>query len=222
MSTGPGTFRANIPPLDIEGIERDLVRIPAVRSARVVVRNDELQEIHVVCGGPRAAKLVGRDVQSLLAAQWGLDVDHRKVSVVQVAEDEEPLAVAVAPAPVPVMLATVMQLAVSSGGHAEASVSIDLGGTRGAGSATGDSSWRGQQRAVAEATLDAVATLDPSVDGYGVADVLVSAIGGESVAVVSLIGVQAGLEVRTVGAAAVGSRGELRAVADAVLRAFRH
>ena len=158
-------------------------------------------------------------MQSLLAAQWGVDVDHRKVSVVQVADDDEP---AVVDAPAASTVAAVLQLAVSSGSRAEASISVEVGGTQGVGSGSGEASWRGQQRAVAEATLDALATLDPSAAGFRLGEVLVSPVGGESVVVVLLAGVGGGIESRACGAAAVGARGELHAVADAVLRAFRH
>src|SRR5882762_3074901 len=89
MSINPGAFRANQPVLDIPAIERDLGRITAVTSARVVVEDEQLREVHLVCAGGRSPKLVGRDAQSLLAARWGIDVDHRKVSVVQIVGEEE-------------------------------------------------------------------------------------------------------------------------------------
>src|SRR5437764_10186447 len=88
MSLGPGSFRANAPDLDIDAVERDLARIPAVTSARVIVEDQLLTEVHIVCGPGRSPKLINRDVQSLLAARWGVDVDHRKVSVVQLADEE--------------------------------------------------------------------------------------------------------------------------------------
>src|SRR5207237_460293 len=126
MSMSPGAFRANTPPMDPEAMERDLTRIPAVTSARVMIEDDELREVHVVSGGNRSPKLIGRDVQSLLAAQWGIDVDHRKVSVVQLDDGddvqvmEEPAA-DTSPAPAPQTMAArtpaVTGLAVSLSGH---------------------------------------------------------------------------------------------------------
>src|SRR5687767_10042236 len=89
MSMSSGAFRANAPDVDIPAMERDLSRIPAVSSARIVIQGDEVHEVHIVCGTGRSPKLIGRDVQSLLAARWGVDIDHRKVSVVQLEDGEE-------------------------------------------------------------------------------------------------------------------------------------
>jgi hypothetical protein len=63
-------------------LEADLRRIQGVQSARVVGDN-EPTEIHVVSSPGRPAKQVVRDVQSLAAARFGLSIDHRIVSVVQ-------------------------------------------------------------------------------------------------------------------------------------------
>ena len=63
-------------------LEQDLLRVPGVRSARVI-GGDVPTEIHVVTTSKRSPKQVVRDVQSLAAAGFGIPIDHRIVSVVQ-------------------------------------------------------------------------------------------------------------------------------------------
>jgi hypothetical protein len=70
-------------------LEADLTRIQGVSSVRIV-GEDEPTEIHVVSSRARPAKQVVRDVQSLAAARFGMVIDHRIVSVVQL--EEEPRA----------------------------------------------------------------------------------------------------------------------------------
>ena len=64
-----------------------LLKIPQVLS--VQVRGSETgapREIHVVTNSSRTPKQIVRDVQSLAAAAFGVKIDHRIVSVVQIEE----------------------------------------------------------------------------------------------------------------------------------------
>jgi hypothetical protein len=71
----------------LQRLQEELQRIPAVRSARVI-GNDQPTEIHIVAGSERSAKQLVRDVQSLSAAGFGMTIDHRIVSVVQLEGDD--------------------------------------------------------------------------------------------------------------------------------------
>lgn len=66
-------------------LETDLQKVPGVRDARVV-GVDKPSEIHIVASGVRSPKQVVRDVQSLASAGYGMPIDHRIVSVVQLEE----------------------------------------------------------------------------------------------------------------------------------------
>lgn len=233
MSTGPGAFRANAPAIDVEAMQRDLSRIPAVTSARVVLEGDELREVHVVCGSSRSPKLVGRDVQSLLAARWGVDIDHRKVSVVQLegAEDAsspegDPEVVTAPTTPPPAPRAgpgkvVIDNLSVSlTRTGAEATVVVTMGDQQSAGTARGVPSWAGQLRLAATATLAALAHGDSRLASFAVADVASVRMGSEAVIVTTLTGWADGVESNLAGAAPIGSAGELRAAAESVLRAL--
>ena len=70
--------------------QEDLQRIPGVKSARVV-GTDAPSEIHIIATVDRPAKQLVRDVQSLATAGFGLSIDHRIVSIVQLeGEDQSP------------------------------------------------------------------------------------------------------------------------------------
>ena len=73
----------------LEDVERALTGLKDVRSARIVT-NDAggILEIHVVADTARSAKMVARDVESILVAKIGLSIDHRKISVAQVEGEE--------------------------------------------------------------------------------------------------------------------------------------
>ena len=60
-----------------------------MRSARIVTNDTGgILEIHVVADTARSAKMVARDVESILVAKIGLSIDHRKISVAQVEGEE--------------------------------------------------------------------------------------------------------------------------------------
>jgi len=72
--------------LSFVGFEQELSKITGVRSVRVVGAARP-SEIHVVAGKARSPKQIVRDVQSLAVAGFGVSIDHRIVSVVQIDED---------------------------------------------------------------------------------------------------------------------------------------
>jgi len=83
---------------DAREIERALCRIPEVTAARVVVDAAGAPiEVHILATPSKAPKQVVRDVQSVAMATFGVAIDHRVVSVVQLERsDASP-----APAPIP-------------------------------------------------------------------------------------------------------------------------
>lgn len=71
-------------------IEETLCQIPGVLSARVLGDEDEFAEVHVLAESGRHPKQVARDVETCLAAKFGVDLDHRRISVAQVEPAEPP------------------------------------------------------------------------------------------------------------------------------------
>lgn len=66
-------------------LEEGLKKIPGVNGVKVV-GDDQPTEIHVVAAPDRAPKQLVRDIQSMAAAGFGVAIDHRIVSIVQVQE----------------------------------------------------------------------------------------------------------------------------------------
>jgi hypothetical protein len=85
---GPRWAGAEVNRSSLTRLEEDLLRIPGVVGASLV-GDDEVAEVHIVASNGRSAKQIVRDVQSLAAAGFGITIDHRVVSVVQL-EDPMP------------------------------------------------------------------------------------------------------------------------------------
>lgn len=71
----------------IDRAEKTILRIRDVRSCRIMTgESGEIAEVHVVAGGGRSPKKIARDVESVLKAEAGIDIDHRKIGVVLLEE----------------------------------------------------------------------------------------------------------------------------------------
>jgi hypothetical protein len=77
-------------------LQQELEKVPGVTRARVV-GEEKPSEIHIVATSERAPKQIVRDTQSLATAGFGIPIDHRIVSIVQI-DSNSPQA---APAPPP-------------------------------------------------------------------------------------------------------------------------
>lgn len=73
----------------LDRLETELKKIAGVKNARIM-GTEAPEEIHIVATSTRSPKQVVRDVQSLAAAGYGLPIDHRIVSVVQLEEADPP------------------------------------------------------------------------------------------------------------------------------------
>lgn len=73
--------------MDIRGMEQFLKQIKSVISCKFVIdNNDNLQELHILSDTSRSPKQLSRDIQSALISKFGLDVDHKKISIAQIDE----------------------------------------------------------------------------------------------------------------------------------------
>jgi methionine synthase II (cobalamin-independent) len=173
QKVGPGQLVMNEPSgararASIDEIENALSRIPSVTAARVVTGpSGRIAEVHVLAKRDRAPKQLVRDVQSVVLASFGLEVDYRTVSVVQL---DEPLTEADASAQNP----RVALLRLSSevkGYSTEIRVHVSAGGDEHLGTITGPAS--SGMKLVARAVVQAVLSLagDSALD-VDYADVL--------------------------------------------------
>jgi hypothetical protein len=73
--------------VDEAAIERLVSQVRGVMAVRVVLdAQGQIDELHVVGSPGRSAKQMVRDVESIVYVQGGVRIDHRKISLVQIAE----------------------------------------------------------------------------------------------------------------------------------------
>lgn len=133
-------------------VERGICQVPDVLGARLVPGYErEVDELHVLTTVDRGAKQTVRDVQTVLMARYGVTIDHRVVSVVQID----------APQGLPSATRVVVEtVGISqSGVSVTATVELRDGETLLGGTGEGPASAVGQRRATARATLDALRPL---------------------------------------------------------------
>jgi len=137
----------------VNSMEGYINKIQGVLSSRVVVENGEITEIHVLADNTRNAKQIARDVQSVIMAQFGIDINHKIVSVAQIDTGES--------------LQGEQRLVFSSysfinnGLTSEARVILTRGDEVFEGYAEGPNTASNKYKIIANATLDSISKLIP-------------------------------------------------------------
>ena len=80
-------FDTGIHKFEQEQCRQLLSALAGVYAAGVRTVEDELVEIHVLASTERSPKQISRDVQSVLFAAYGIEVDHRIISIAQLPND---------------------------------------------------------------------------------------------------------------------------------------
>lgn len=147
-------------------LEEAIRRISGIQAARVVTGpGGRVAEVHVLAGRERGAKQLVRDVQSVILTNFGIDIDYRTVSVVQLDEPATPVAERAAPAaaeekpvapePIGIPRAAIMRLVTETSSFTtEVRVGVAVNTFERSGTARGPST--AGLRLVANATVDAV------------------------------------------------------------------
>jgi hypothetical protein len=219
--------------VDLEAVERELCRIPDVRSARIVAdEHGDPIEVHVLAAPGKGAKQIVRDVQSVAIASAGLDIDHRIISVVQLESAgrttidlRDPPALDPAPEPeepvegdsTRIVIERVVESAI--GTRATVSVGLRRGDESVVGAGEGMAAARSRWRIVAEATLDGLRRLEPAAEDVAIEVVGIQWLGDRRICAVTLTLVAGRAEELLAGIAPVGDRTEGDSVARAVLDA---
>lgn len=198
-------------------LEETLCRLPTVDAVRIVESNGSIDEVHVLAGPGKPAKQVVRDIQSLAMAAFGVSVDRRAVSVVQIESEDigrsdRPAVVEISESP--------------NGSHTDVSVTLSWQNELFVGETTGPLSATTRQRLVGEATLHALekAVADENI-GLALAAVDTPTVGNRQVTVAMIVMVSGGEERLLVGSAIAGSdesQAAVRAVLDAMNRHMPH
>lgn len=205
------------PEEEVLELERELCRLPEVSAARVVVDGQgRPTEVHILATAAKHAKQVVRDVQSVALASFGIELDRRIVSVVQLGTEEETEDGAV-PQPVRPVLVNVTTEA--SGLRSLVRVTLAREDTETVGFSEGSIASTARHRLVAAATVDALRQIDPAAECVDVDSAQVVRVGASDVAIVTIVFVVPPTEQLVSGSAIVRGHAESDAVVRAVLDA---
>ena len=207
--------------LDLESVETEFCRLPDVVAARIVPDDrGRPVEIHVLAHTGKHPKQVVRDVQSVALASFGLEIDRRIVSVVQLGPNGSDVAAPGAPATVMRVQITAIETS-TAGLRASIRVTLSYGDAEATGFGEGAIATATRPRLVACATIDALRQLEPAAERLDVAGAEVTRIGGADLAVVTLVLVEPPFERQLTGSAIVHHVADdavVRSVLDAVNR----
>jgi hypothetical protein len=137
-----------------ETIRRAISSLPDVQSCGVEFEPDgSISTIHIVSQARRPAKQIVRDVESILLAEFGIKVDHRKVSVARVERGWEERGKGL-------KRARFISMGFStSGGRGTGQVVLRRGDMEARGEASGVTAGDGSKRLMASATFRALEQL---------------------------------------------------------------
>ncbi len=201
--------------LDLTEVEREICRLPDVSIVRIVAETDgRVSEVHVVAHQGKHPKQIVRDVQSIALASFGLELDRRVISVVQLGTNV--LDETAAPEPRPSIVAITAE---ASGLRSLVRVTLVLGDEEAVGFAEGSIATTTRHRLVALATVDSLRQLEPAAECVDVDHAQIVRIGAQDVAVVTVVFVIPPAEQLVSGSAIVRPQQEPDAVARAVLDA---
>lgn len=211
----------NFKNLDMEEVENKLCQIKDVRAARIIKGKDNsIEEIHILAVPNKGPKQLVHDIESALMAEYGLPVNHKKVSIAQVIDStgESPKGEKRAR---PKIISINTDL---SGVYAQIQVLLELNGQEYEGMARGPASQTGRNRLVAQATLNAVEKFIQGTYGFALEDVGIINLGREKVAVacVTLVSPFGSEEVFSGSAMVKQNKNDsiVRATLDAINRRF--
>lgn len=212
--------------LDLTEVEAELCRLPDVTAVRLVADHaGRPTEVHVLAHAGKPAKQLVRDVQSVALASFGLELDRRIVSVVQLAANGG-TAVEHGGMPATTTRPRIVTVqAQSTGVRTTAQVTLATDGDERTGFAEGSAAASARPRLFADATLDALRQLEPAAECLDVDTAQVTRTGAHDIVVVVLVSVDPPFEHHLSGTAIVRQHPDdatVRAVLDATNRRLPH
>lgn len=192
--------------------ENLIKQIRDVISVNIVLgENKEIEEIHVLAEDVRNAKQLVRDIETLLRVEYDIDLDHKKISVVQLNKDQK--------------FFQGKRLKFSSiaysqqGSHIEATVELATAKRSCQGKSCGINSRSNRLRLFAEATVQAVSGFLETGSTVILEDVNQFSLGSQKIIAAVLTYVQGPVEENLVGTALV-KQDDKEAVVRATLSAL--
>ena len=199
--------------VDFRELEETLCRLPAVDAVRIVHERERISEVHVLASPAKPAKQVVRDVQSLAMARFGVGIDRRAVSVVQLgdekrrAEADRPIITSIKEYP--------------EGPSTTVTVTLTWSGEQFSGSANGPAASSARLRIIGEATLRALEEVLGGSPPLALEAIAATSVGVRPVIVAQVVSMRGVDEEVAVGSALIkGEEAEavVRAVLDALNR----
>ncbi len=190
----------------VSAIEELVCGLQGVLSSRAILdEQGQIVELHVLSDESRAPKQVVRDIETILLLRLNHKIDHKKISVVQLAGglDEEENRINLGGISYRLDRAT-----------AEVSVSLSLRDTAAEIAATGPNSQQNQTRLVAAATVGALRKLLGNVVDFVIEEVSTLSFARREAVIVGVTMVTSTSELTLMGAAFV--QGDIK---EAVVRA---
>jgi hypothetical protein len=216
-ANGTGSTGGAAELLDLVAVERELCRLPDVSVARLVDdAAGRIVEAHIIALPNKHPKQIVRDVQSVALAEFGLELDRRIVSVVQLSDDTFAAPIDDRGSARP----SIVSIQAETNGL-RSLVRVTLGNDDGeaVGTAQGSVATTARHRLVANATIDALRRLDVAAECLDVEHAQVVRVGASDVAVVTVVFVAPPNEQVVSGSAIVRANHEADAVARAILDA---
>ena len=137
-----------------QNIREALISLPDVQSCKVEFGEDRsISAIHVVSASTRPAKQLVRDIESLLQADFGIGIDHRKISIARITGKPE---ISKPKAPRPRLNSITFS---TTGDKGECKVVLARDDFEASGECAGVAAGGGNLRLVANATFRAVERL---------------------------------------------------------------
>ena len=208
--------------LDLTEVETELCRLPEVTAVRLVADHiGRPVEVHVLAHAGKPAKQIVRDVQSVALASFGLELDRRIVSVVQLSTNGSSHDPVDAPEEAALRTRILTVLAQSSGLRTTVQVTLTSSDEERTGYAEGSIAVSARPRLLAEATLDALRQIVPAAECLDVDTAHIARAGSHDVAIVLLVSVDPPYERHLLGSAIVHQHSDdsvVRAVLDATNR----
>lgn len=187
-------------------VEELVNELQGVASARVVLDDkNNIVELHVLSDETRNPRQIVRDIETVLLVKMGLNIDHKKISVVQFADRQEVHAKRISLRGISYRL---------NCGMAEVSVALTLGETQAEVTVRGPNSLQNQTRLVANATIGSLKEILGGVIDFVVEDVNILNFARRDVVLVGVSTISPNGEEMLIGATL--ARGDLK---EAVVKA---
>jgi hypothetical protein len=207
------------PSAELRELEDELCRLAGILAVRIVGdRAGRPLEVHVLSDQAKPAKQTVRDVRSVAQTVFGIELDHRIVSVAQLNTNEQnaPVGIELPRAEVRSRVAAINVEAI--GLRAQVRVVLGEGDREHTGYAEGSVASAARPQLVATAALDAVRQMEPAAEAIHITSAEISRVGSNRVAVVTVVYVDPPSELVVSGSAVV-RRDRDDAVARALLDA---